>query len=226
MPTFQGFDVKQLEDVKRAHRSAKTILLSVIDMLVSERGMLRFETAFAAYFGLGSALVTSEARSMAMKIINAMLIEIRNENYVVKYGGASPDENARMTHIPADALGLVSPDMQTGLNASYGLSLSGTPNVIEGAQAIAATASSNPLEMEIFDDFFALPFLVKRQQCQVQVYLHELSHHAGGTQDLPIPGDPGLKCYHFEGVSRAKELGPKTAVWNAESISMFVMELM
>jgi hypothetical protein len=226
VPTFQGFDTKQLADVQRAHRSAKTILLSIIDMLMSDHGMARFETAFAAFFGLGSKQITSDATSMAMKIINAMLIEIKNDNYIVKYGGDSPGENADMTHIKPDALGLIPTDLQTGLNAQFGLSLRGTPNVIEGVQAIAAAAGASTLDMQLFDEFFKLPFLVKRQQCQVQVYLHELSHHAGGTQDLPMPGKPGESCYEFTGVMKAKELGPRTAVWNAESISMFVMELM
>jgi hypothetical protein len=75
------------------------------------------------------------------------------------------------------------------------------------------------LPLAIGSGFFALPMRHLRHQCQVGVFLHELSHHAAATKD----DDQGGPCYDWVGVQNIRSKGPAYAVRNAENVSYYCL---
>ena len=236
MSTFTGFSGDQRRVVQEAHDLAKLVLQKFLDALITDEGMKRFMKKVPTYFGaqatrkvkkspirmiLGKSEKStttvdedsvSDWVSILLKIANSMLLEIDQNNYQVSYGGASED-NAEMGHLPSNRAGMSK--------------LAPTLHVLEHIRNYVANdvpQGEEQPEMRIFDTFFTRPRNGLRIQSRVRIYLHELSHHAAGTRDVKRPDYPDDKCYEFEGVLACAMVGPHKAVFNAESVSMFLME--
>lgn len=68
--------------------------------------------------------------------------------------------------------------------------------------------------MSLYPLFFKLPFYVVDTQCQVQSFLHELSHCAAGSVDYEAGG---INPYGVQACISAGKAGH-----NAENIAMFL----
>jgi hypothetical protein len=233
MPQFIGFSATQLQQVQDAHAEARRILKKFQDDLFTDPGMKRFGELFPVYFGggatqkvkrplikvlLGKRQATtatidddavSEWVSLLLRITSSMLLEVDQNNFRVSYGGGAKADNADMTHDKAgrDGLSKLSPGQ----------------HVIEFIRNYVANDVPTGADFPEMT-FFTHPFGGRRIQSQVQIYLHELSHHAGGTRDVKYPGDSSQKCYEFDGVLAAAAIGPNKAIFNAENVAMFLME--
>lgn len=114
--------------------------------------------------------------------------------------------------LPASCAGLVAYVSVTAFFAHTGGS-----DIMERA---CASGMQGRMVMRLGPAIGDMPFAESGCQCQVETFLHELSHHAAGTIDDKARGE----CYERQGVLRLRAAGPARAVRNAENVAFFAME--
>lgn len=206
MPSFVGFSSKQQKVLQKIHVEAVRCLEAAVSSIGDSTYMMRY----SKYFGNASSSTGSwgnSASSSVNQTINAMYVAVKENNYVVNNEGKSNSTNADMAHLTS--------------NIGRGVVYEGKAMTILEANDLARASElgGNKLPMGIYSRFFSKLKLFKLdKQSQIQVYLHELSHHAGGTIDVDLGG--GRIAYGFEGVKQARNIGKGHL--NAENFGMFL----
>lgn len=213
MPIFSGCSADQTIRLQTAIQFAKQSIDDALEMAHSDNKA--FNIRMGKYFsGLGSAGGWGNVTSLVMKTISSMKLTIDSSLYKVTVISNQP-ANKALTNAACASW------MQDG-NASG--RMQGTMihnnqrvNVLEAQMQFAQT--KGPSVLSVYPLFFGLTFLMKDSQCQVQSFLHELSHCAAGTLDVDAPA-----CYGIQGVRYC--MGKGKSAQNAENIAMFLTSLL
>lgn len=213
MPTISGCSSDEEIRLITAKQFASDCIDKALDMSYSSNDS--FNQKMSKYFsGLGSAGGWGNVTSSVMKTINSMKIAIESNTYTISVISNQPVNKSTTNAACAS--------WQMDLNSSGRLQgtmqYSGqTVNVLEAQMDFSA--KNGPSRMSIYPLFFDLPFFAKDTQCQVQSFLHELSHCAAGTLDVDAPA-----CYGMTGVKHCMKTG--TSAMNAENVAMFLTSIL
>jgi len=209
MPAFVGFDPIETNLIQRVISDAGLCIDSALREAFEDND--RFQTRLEKYFS------TSESDSHAvMKAVNSMKLLLDTNAYYVQRGGNLPDANAGAEHLGQQIInfgGSAARQVRTARLQGTTMYRRKRVNVFEAVMRDAARKGA--MKMELYDEYFALPYKSLDAQSQLQVFLHELSHVAAGTLDIDEPA-----CYEFSGVQYCKSID-KAAV-NAENYGMFL----
>lgn len=194
MPKFVGFDAAQMVILDRAYRKSRYLL----EIAVNDIGLTRYRRCFDEFMGFGTLQDNKKAEEILNTTIKKMFMSVATLSYQVLFvPEMAEDVPASMLH----PTGRTFEDVQDRLDE-----WNRTQNI------------HMPLSMEVGPIFFTLDEVRLMEQSQVQIFLHELSHHAAATIDDMSSGN----CYGLSGVRRLKGLGPMRAVRNAENVSFFL----
>jgi len=216
MPALIGFDPVDTLAIQKVISDARLCLDSALREAFDDND--RFQTRLAKYFG------TDESNIHAvMKVINSMKLVVDGGLYHVQRELTGHDTTGTGRTETGLAVHFKSEEIQFGGTAARRVRtarIQGTlfyegkrVNVIEATEQW--TADNGPLDMKFFDAYFDLPYKAFDAQSQVQVFLHELSHMAGGTVDVDAPAG-----YEWPGVQYCISI--KKAAHNAENYGMFL----
>jgi hypothetical protein len=188
MPKFVGFNAGQMVIVDRVYRKSRYVL----EKAVNDIGLTRYRTYFDDLMGSSdSSSDNKNADAILGATIRKMFMCVATFNYQVQY---CPD-NFRAYATMQCPPGHTFEDVQDRLDEW---------NRTRSIQA--------PLLMRLNPAFFILEEVSLFEQSQVQVFLHELSHHAAATIDDLNAVD----------TKRLRGLGPMRAVRNADSVACFL----
>ena len=212
MAKIEGFSFFEKMKIKDAMKDARKCLDKALIEAFDRNNT--FQTRISIYFGDGPG-GASATHHAVMKTLNSMKLCIDTDAYIIRRGSNS-DANAGANSWMSDAVNFRGSDQKKARATRY----QGTMiyegkqvNVLEAQLAFASEYGSSPLN--IYDNYFHLPYKQLDNQSQVECFLHELSHTAAGTIDVDAP-----KCYGFSGVLYCKDIGK--AAHNAENYGMFL----
>ena len=213
MPTISGASSDQNIRIVTAQDFARQCIDTALKTAFDDND--KFAAIAGKYFsGLGKAGGWGNVSSLVMKVVNSMKIALDSNTYQISIISNQPSSKSSTNAACAS--------WQMDRNKSGRLQgtmqYSGeTMNVLEAQMEYSK--SHGPSRMSIYPLFFDLPFFAKDAQCQVQSFLHELSHCAAGTLDIDAPA-----CYGMEGVRYCMRNG--TSAMNAENIAMFLTAIL
>ena len=171
------------------------------------------------YFGTSEG-GTDATTHAVMKTINAMKIAVDSDLYHIRKGGVDGNTNASMQTVPQQNVGFTGDRKENAKRARLQGTYVYVGKPINILEAMMLRSSRNgSAEMMIYQQFFEMKYKLGDQQSQIQTFLHELSHCAGGTHDVDDP-----KCYGWQGVLYCKQNG--TASKNAENYGMFLQSFL
>lgn len=216
MPALIGFDPADTLTLQKVMGDARLCIDSALREAFDDND--RFQTRLTKYFG------SEESNTHAvMKVINSMKLVIDGGLYHVQRDmtghdttGTGRTETGRSTHFPSTAIqfgGSAARQVRTARMQGTIVYEGKRVNIIEATEQY--TADNGPLDIKVFDAYFALPYKSLDAQSQVQVFLHELSHLAGGTVDVDAPAG-----YEWKGVQYCISI--KKSAHNAENYGMFL----
>ena len=209
MPTISGFSDTEAESVRGAMLVAKLCIEAALKEAFFDDG--GFSSRIGKYFG------SNEAGTHAiMKTINSMKLLIETDVYCVKRGGDIEDSNAKADHFTTQSIVFGGSDARQARTARLQGTMMYEGKRVNHVESVMTDAPKNgAFEMELFDNFFGLPYMLQDSQSQIETFLHELSHVAAGTKDVDAPS-----CYGWGGVQYCKSI--KKGTENAESYGMFL----
>jgi len=211
MPSFIGFDPGETAKLQQALGDARLCLDSALREAFDDND--RFQTRLTKYFGKDEYEFDSHA---IMKAINSMKLVVDSGVYLVKRGGDKGNTSAEASHLKQQMInfgGTAARQVRTARLQGTSVYEGKRVNVVEAIMDYASNYGAAPIE--IFDQYFALPYKSLDAQSQVQVFIHELSHMAAGTVDVDPPA-----CYEWSGVQYCIANGKAPA--NAENYGMFL----
>ena len=209
MPNYIGFSADQKLRMETAADWAKGCLDAALSVVFEDNDL--FRGRLGKYItALGSGQKWGDISSLVMKTICSMKIVIDSDLYKVQLEpqANSPNTNAAMCSWKQD---MTAQGRMLGTMQFDGKRM----NVLEAQMGFVAKSGASKLS--VYPLFFKLPFYAPETQCQVQSFLHELSHCAAGTVDYT---DGGINPYGMTGVRACMRRGKSAQ--NAENISMFL----
>jgi hypothetical protein len=213
MPTFSGCSTDQTIRLQTAIQFAKQSIDDALDMAFSDNKA--FNIQMGKYFsGLGNAGGWGNVTSLVMKTISSMKLTIDSGLYKVTVISNQPANKAFTNAVCASWM-----QDRNAVGRMQGTMVYNNTrmNVLEAQMQYAK--ANGPSDLKVYPLFFGLTFLMKDSQCQVQSFLHELSHCAAGTVDIDAPA-----CYGMQGVRYCMRNGESAK--NAENIAMFLTSLL
>lgn len=196
---FKGFPDEQLA------RGIMADVMSVVDKTDSaiRANDTKYKVAAATWFG---TLSTADAATLKTGVHSIQRAFSRASFNVVYGTNCAAGENARVEHYTGqDVVGQTSSDIRSNRTLT----------------------DSAKLELMLCARMFErrYPRVKTNEQCQLQVVLHEMSHHGAGTIDVldtRAGAGAGAKLYELSGAKHARASG--TAIQNAENWGFFMME--
>lgn len=200
MASFENFAGGDAATINKIYKQARLGL----EKCVFEKNTDMWRRHFGSVFGTASGDALKKAEESVKKSVANMFARIATSTFTVKYD-ATLAANAEMVSFAG-----VSPDEITNTVDSWRASNQNT----------ATMTTEGKMIMRVGPAMMAMANIALDAQCQVETFLHELSHHAAGTIDDKVGGE----CYDLVGVNRLKALGPERAVRNAENIGFFCIK--
>lgn len=200
MSKFNNFSSTDLPKITTAYDAARKGLEAlVVDMAKGTGKGTKFDTNFVKYFGT----VEKEGLNYLTEAVKAMQAKIASLTFKVYYDANYTSGNAMMSSY-------ITRDVGTGQNfATVGdIQTLETTQINTGGSRMTIGPSCMSQVMWKQDD-----------QCIIESFIHELSHHAAGTVDDSNGGD----CYGLSGVNRLKATKSTRATRNAENVAFFCM---
>jgi hypothetical protein len=209
MPKIKGFGPIENLQIKSAIRSARQCIDAALNMAVKHTDT--FQIRMNKYFSMTEPNVTS----LVLKVMNSMKLTIDTDYYYIEKCAQIQNRNAECASWQMqNQQGTMSYQQTAWFNPNK-LPAAKQMNVLEAQ--IENVVASGPSKMSIFPLFFGLPVYRADSQCQIQSFLHELSHVSGGTTDVT---DNGTYPYGMDGVRTCITL--QKSGMNAENVAMFV----
>lgn len=216
MPKFQGFSGQEVDRMRKIIAVSKHCINKALDEAFADnRGFMR---RAHKYFDLKNVRGGHEAgTSLIMKTVSSMRLMIDADSYHVVKGGEMGNTHADMRTLIGIHRGNFGSNRQENAKQALlqgTLTYAGRPvNAYEARLIKFEQSGSSP--MNFYAGFFKLTSHLNDQQSQVEVFLHELSHGAAGTEDVDQPS-----CYGWSGVQYCKQNGSSTM--NAENYGFFL----
>lgn len=200
MSKFNNFPTGDLTKITKAYDSARKGLTALgLEIGRGTHRGTKFDTNFQKYFGK----VEKEGMTYAVDAVKAMQAKIASLTFQVFYDANYTSGNAMMSSYTSYDFTALKSIATIGDIQNWE-----TTQMNTGGSKMTIGPSCMSQEMWKQDD-----------QCIIESFLHELSHHAAGTVDDTNGGD----CYGLSGVNRLKALGSARSTRNAENVAFFCM---